>query len=123
MNIQAGIKIIRPIWPLAIAPWQVHICCVRADDAEVRSLGEELYARLQSAGAEVIYDDRQVSAGVMFSDADLLGVPYRVIISPRNLKEGCCELLSRDKKLNCKISPDELPDKIKELLAQAGEQF
>ena len=112
-----------PIWPLAIAPWQVHICCVRADDAEVRSLGEELYARLQSAGAEVIYDDRQVSAGVMFSDADLLGVPYRVIISPRNLKEGCCELLSRDKKLNCKISPDELPDKIKELLAQAGEQF
>ena len=112
-----------PIWPLALAPWQVHICCVRADDAEVRSLGEELYARLQSAGAEVIYDDRQVSAGVMFSDADLLGVPYRVIISPRNLKEGCCELLSRDKKLNCKISPDELPDKIKELLAQAGEQF
>lgn len=59
---------------------------VRADDAEVRSLGEELYARLQSAGAEVIYDDRQVSAGVMFSDADLLGVPYRVIISPRQFK-------------------------------------
>ena len=44
---------------------------------------------------EVLYDDRKVSAGVMFSDADLMGVPIRVIASPRNMKEGCCEIVTR----------------------------
>lgn len=105
-----------PIWPLAIAPWQVHICCVRADDAEVKALGDKLYEEMQQAGIEVIYDDRAVSAGVMFSDADLLGVPYRIIVSPRNLKEGCCELVSRDKTLSRKIRPDEVLEEIKGLL-------
>ena len=105
-----------PIWPLAIAPWQVHICCVRADDAEVKALGDKLYEDMQRAGIEVIYDDRAVSAGVMFSDADLLGVPYRIIVSPRNLKDGCCELVSRDKTLSRKIRPDEVLEEIKGLL-------
>lgn len=105
-----------PIWPLAIAPWQVHICCVRADDAEVKALGDKLYEEMQQAGIEVIYDDRAVSAGVMFSDADLLGVPYRIIVSPRNLKEGCCELVSRDKTLSRKLRPDEVLEAVRELL-------
>ena len=52
---------------------------------------------------EVIYDDRAVSAGVMFSDADLLGVPVRVIASPRNLKDGCIELATRDKRISEKV--------------------
>ena len=52
----------------------------------------------------------------MFSDADLLGVPYRIIVSPRNLKEGCCELVSRDKTLSRKIRPDEVLEEIKGLL-------
>lgn len=86
-----------PIWPMAIAPWQVHLCAMRADDEQVKQLADSLYADLQAAGIEVIYDDRRVSAGVMFSDADLLGVPVRVIVSPRNLKNGCCELVTRDK--------------------------
>ena len=77
-----------PVWPLAIAPWQVHLCCIRADDLQVKTAADELYEKLQSAGFEVIYDDRLVTAGVMFSDADLLGIPIRVIISPRNIKEG-----------------------------------
>lgn len=86
-----------PIWPISIAPWQVHICCVRSDNAEAHELADQLYDYLQKQGIEVLYDDRHVSAGVMFSDADLLGVPVRVIVSPRNLKEGCCELVTRDK--------------------------
>ena len=45
---------------------------------------------------ETLYDDRPVSAGVQFSDADLLGVPFRVVVSPRNLREGCCEIAARD---------------------------
>ena len=63
-----------------------------------------LYEELQSRGVEVIYDDRQVSAGIMFSDADLLGVPLRVIVSPRNLKQNILEVVSRDKRFSEKIA-------------------
>ena len=55
---------------------------------------------------EVIYDDRDVSAGVMFSDADLLGVPLRAVVSPRNLKQGIVEITSRDKTVSEKASPE-----------------
>ena len=89
-----------PIWPMSIAPWQVHICAVRSDDIDVKNLADELYDNLIQKGIEVIYDDRHVSAGVMFSDADLLGIPVRLIISPRNIKNGCCELVTRDKSIS-----------------------
>lgn len=109
-----------PIWPMAIAPWQVHLCCVRSDNAEAKACADGLYEELQKRGAEVIYDDRQVSAGSMFSDADLLGVPLRVIVSPRNLKEGVCEITARDKSFSFKApidtAADEIMAKIKEML-------
>jgi len=91
-----------PLWPISIAPWQTHLCAVRSDDFDVRRAADNLYEELQAAGVEVIYDDRNVSAGVMFSDADLLGVPVRVIVSPRNIKEGCCEITGRDKSFSIK---------------------
>lgn len=111
-----------PIWPMAIAPWQVHLCAVRADDPEVRACAGALYQQLQDLGVEVLYDDRAVTAGVMFSDADLLGIPLRVVVSPRNLKNQCCEITSRDKTL-CRQAPvpqvaQELVGLIKERLAQ-----
>lgn len=106
-----------PIWPMTIAPWQVHICAVRADDVNVKECADSLYYELQSKGVEVIYDDRSVSAGVMFSDADLLGIPLRIIVSPRNMKENCCEIVSRDKKISLKASLDLAQEKILELIA------
>ncbi len=107
-----------PIWPMAIAPWQVHICAVRSDDEAVRAAADKLYNDLQAAGAEVIYDDRNVRAGVMFSDADLLGVPLRVVVSPRNLEEGVFELSSRDKTISEKLSPENAAARLKELIDQ-----
>ena len=101
-----------PIWPMPIAPWQVHLCAVRSDDEQVKNTADKLYEELISAGIEVIYDDRNVSAGVMFSDADLLGVPLRVIVSPRNIKENCCEIISRDKTLSIKEPTESAKDKI-----------
>ena len=89
-----------PIWPKAIAPYQVHLCAVRADNVEVKELADKIYNELQEKGVEVIYDDRLVSAGIMFSDADLLGVPVRVVVSPRNLKQGVVEIVARDKSFN-----------------------
>lgn len=110
-----------PIWPMAIAPWQVHLCAVRPDDERVKSAADKLYEDLQNAGIEVIYDDRNVRAGVMFSDADLLGVPLRVVVSPRNLDEGVYEMSSRDKKLSEKLNPENAIERLKELIGSMME--
>lgn len=101
-----------PIWPMSIAPWQVHLCAVRPDDEEVKAYADNLYEELQNKGIEVIYDDRKVRAGVMFSDADLLGVPLRAVVSPRNMKEGVIELVSRDKTVAKKVA---LADAVEEI--------
>jgi prolyl-tRNA synthetase len=108
-----------PIWPMSIAPWQVHLCAVRPDNEEVKAFADALYEKLTAAHIEVIYDDRAVSAGIMFSDADLLGVPLRVIVSPRNMKENCCEIVSRDKTLSVKEPLDSVLDKVTALVADA----
>ncbi len=108
-----------PIWPMAVAPWQVHLCAVRADNAEVQAYADKLYEELQSKGAEVIYDDRKVSAGVMFSDADLIGVPLRVIVSPRNMKQNIVEIVSRDKRLSVNASMDSAADEVLGILLEA----
>ena len=107
-----------PIWPMAIAPWQVHICCVRSSDQETKAIADKLYEDLKAQGAEVIYDDRPVSAGVMFSDADLLGVPVRVIVSPRNIKEGCCEVVTRDKTVNAKVELGQVAEHVQKLVRE-----
>ena len=108
-----------PIWPISIAPWQVHICAVRADDSEVKAYADNLYNTLTEKGIEVIYDDRNVSAGVMFSDADLLGVPFRVVVSPRNMKGGIVEIASRDKSLKTSATLDTAVDEITALVKNA----
>ena len=106
-----------PIWPMSIAPWQVHLCCVRSDTPEVKACADKLYEELQKQGIEVIYDDRNVRAGVMFSDADLLGIPVRMIVSPRNLEEGCVEIVARDKSFSEKESLDCASKRVKEIVA------
>lgn len=108
-----------PIWPLAVAPWQVHLCAVRADDAEVQAYANKLYEELQNKGVEVIYDDRRVSAGVMFSDADLIGVPFRVIVSPRNIRQNIIEIVSRDKSLSIHVSMNSAVEEIMKILSAA----
>ncbi|MDE5604726.1 MAG: proline--tRNA ligase [Eubacterium sp.] len=108
-----------PIWPLAVAPWQVHLCAVRADNADVKEYADKLYEDLQNKGVEVIYDDRTVSAGVMFSDADLIGVPFRVIVSPRNMKQNIVEIASRDKSFSANASMNTAVDEVLKLLAKA----
>ncbi|MDE6364926.1 MAG: proline--tRNA ligase, partial [Lachnospiraceae bacterium] len=87
-----------PIFPITIAPWEVHLCCIRPDDAETKSVADHLYEELMKQKVEVLYDDREgVRGGQMFADADLIGVPIRVIVSPRNLKEDKIEVVTRDK--------------------------
>jgi prolyl-tRNA synthetase len=105
-----------PIWPITIAPWQVHICCMRADDENCKSAADELYNKLQDAGIEVIYDDRNVRAGAMFADADLLGVPVRVTIGPKAIANGQIELSTRDKRVKELVNKDEIFEETKKLI-------
>ena len=112
-----------PIWPISIAPWQVHICCLRSDDEETRTVADKLYDELKADGLEVIYDDRKVRPGVMFSDADLLGVPVRVIVSPKNLANGECELVTRDKSVNVKVNVDDIKNEVHNLVNKLFEEL
>jgi prolyl-tRNA synthetase len=82
------------IWPISIAPYEVLIVPVK-DDEQTRAVAEKLYDELWAAGVETLLDDRDERAGVKFNDADLIGVPWRVTIGPRGLKEGSLELKHR----------------------------
>ncbi len=105
-----------PIWPITVAPWQVHVCCMRQDNAECKAAADEIYAELQKLGIEVIYDDRDVRAGVMFADADLLGVPVRVTVGPKALAEGQIELSTRDKSVQLKVRKEDIIAETKKLV-------
>ncbi|TEU03626.1 MAG: proline--tRNA ligase [Dehalococcoidia bacterium] len=86
------------IWPTPIAPYQVHLCPLSTDNEEVAARAESLYAELKREGLEVLFDDRAESPGVKLNDADLLGMPLRVVLSPRTLKTGSVEVKMRGEK-------------------------
>ncbi len=84
------------VWPAALAPWQVHlISLAKAGEAE-REAADKLYAELQAAGAEVLYDDRDAGPGEKLTDAELLGCPLRIVAGRRGLAEGVVEASERD---------------------------
>jgi prolyl-tRNA synthetase len=87
------------IWPLPIAPYQVHICGLFMDNPTVAEAANNLYQEMEAQGLEVLFDDRVESPGVKFNDADLIGIPLRVTVSPRTLEGGNVEFKRRtDKK-------------------------
>ena len=86
------------LWPQAIAPFQVHLVGLNMDNPEVGPKAWDLYRALQHAGIDVLFDDRTESAGVKFNDADLLGIPLRVTVSPRTLAKDGVEVKARTDK-------------------------
>jgi prolyl-tRNA synthetase len=83
------------IWPLALAPFQVQIVPVSWTDPRMRQTAEDLYAKLQGAGIEVLLDDREERPGIKFKDADLIGVPLRLTIGAKSLDRDCVECKRR----------------------------
>ena len=84
------------IWPDAMAPFSVLLCPIGADrDAAVRETAEALYRQCQELGIETLLDDRDLRPGVMFAEADLVGIPHRVVISPRTLEQKKLEYRHR----------------------------
>jgi prolyl-tRNA synthetase len=86
------------IWPVTIAPYHVYLCPLYRAGSQVAEVAEKLYADFQAAGLEVLYDDREESPGVKFNDADLLGMPFRVTVSPRTLEKDSVEFKKRSEK-------------------------
>jgi len=84
------------IWPTAIAPFQVALLPMNMHKSRrLREVAEDLHSRLERAGLEVLFDDRQVRPGVMFAEADLIGIPHRIVIGERGLDAGTVEYKAR----------------------------
>ena len=84
--------------PSSIAAYQVYLATLNAEDSEVVRVGDKIYEDLLASGVEVLYDDRQESAGVKLKDADLFGFPVRLVVSPKSLRAESVELRERKTK-------------------------
>ncbi|MFV0520622.1 MAG: proline--tRNA ligase [Lachnospirales bacterium] len=111
-----------PIWPISIAPWHVHICVLNSNVDEVLDKGFELYNGLKTSH-ETIIDDRKVSPGVQFADADLLGIPVRVIISKKLLEKGMAEITTRDKSIKVEVPLNEVNAEVDKIVKTLWENI
>ncbi len=105
------------IWPKSIAPFHVHLVALGENDSIDRET-EKIYNALQKEKIEVLYDDRKESSGIKLKDADLIGIPFRIVVSEKTLAKKCAELKERGKKDFELIDLDKLPDSIKERIAK-----
>ena len=104
------------IWPLAIAPYPIYLCPLYMESPQVATTAENLYADLESLGLQVLYDDRKESPGVKFNDADLLGIPIRVIISPRTMETNSIEVKKRSEKESELVPIERIAARLEELI-------
>jgi prolyl-tRNA synthetase len=105
------------IWPLSIAPFTIYLCPLFMENNEVKHKAENLYTELKTQGFEVLYDDRDESTGVKFNDADLMGIPLRLTISPRLIQKESVELKWRSEKKAELVSLRKAGERIKELVS------
>jgi prolyl-tRNA synthetase len=108
------------IWPMAIAPYHIYLCSLYPENPQVTETAEKLYSDLTARGLEVLYDDRNESPGVKFNDADLLGIPLRVTISPRTLEKDSAEVKWRTEKKAQLVPLASLAATLKELVERGA---
>jgi len=104
------------IWPLSLAPYQVYLCPIQLDKPAIATTAEKIYQELQKEGIEVLFDDRDDSPGVKFNDADLLGIPLRLTLSPRTLQSQSVEAKWRTEKETQLLPLDNIAAQVKKLL-------
>jgi prolyl-tRNA synthetase len=107
------------VWPAELAPYDVHVVGLGFDKPGVRESAEQVYQQLQDAGLEVLFDDREEgSAGVKFNDADLLGMPVRVTVSPRSIENGGAEIKRRTEKDAQVVGLDAVASTVRDLIGR-----
>jgi prolyl-tRNA synthetase len=104
------------VWPISVAPFEVHVIALPGTDEAIRAEAEALVAALEKDGIEVLFDDREESAGVKFADADLIGIPFRVTVSTRGMKAGTVEVKPRKRVEVDNVPRDGAAAKIAELV-------
>jgi len=112
-----------PIWPISIAPYQVHICTLNANKSETYEAAEKIYNELMAKGIEVLWDDRNEKPGFIFNDADLIGIPHRIIVSPKTLKEGEVEYKTRDGQVKEMFSVETVVDQVVRFVQEDLKQY
>jgi len=101
------------IWPKSVAPYQVHLIALGSEkDPEVKKAAENIYEALEHECVEVLYDDRDESAGKKFNDADLIGIPLRIVVSSRTLKEKSVEWKLRGEAEGKLVAYEQTPKEI-----------
>jgi prolyl-tRNA synthetase len=98
------------VWPEAVAPFKVHLVYLPGKEVKAKEYAEELYTKLTQKGIEVLFDDRDARAGEKFADSDLIGLPYRVVVSDKTLAGGKLEMKVRKNGEVKMISESELFD-------------
>ncbi len=104
------------VWPMAIAPWHIYLCPIRLDNELVKEVTEKIYDRLLAENFEVLYDDRDVSAGIKLKDSELMGIPVRVVISPKTLENNEVEITIRATGEKIFVPIDKLSKKLDEIV-------
>lgn len=101
-------------WPVPLAPYDVELIGLNLKDADISARAQNLYENLREAGFEVLFDDRDVSPGIKFKDADLLGIPYQVVISPKSLSADGVEVKVRSTGERSIVSMANMPNILRE---------
>jgi prolyl-tRNA synthetase len=107
------------IWPLSIAPYHAYLCSLRPENPDVAAAADKLYNDFEAEGLEALYDDRDESPGVKFNDADLLGMPFRITVSPRTLEKNSAEIKKRTEKESQLVPLESVTEKLKEMVTGA----
>ncbi len=108
------------VFPVPIAPYAVHLVALNMSDEAVAESATDLYDRLWAAGIEVLFDDRtDAAAGVKFNDADLIGLPLRLVVSPRNLRQSAVEMRGRTAEDAEMVALDDVIDAVRATLGRA----
>jgi len=111
------------IWPISIAPFEVLVTCVNQDDENVAKVAENIYQQLLGRNIDVLVDDRPLRGGVKFKDADLLGIPVRVMVGRKSLAEGSVEIKLRGESKSQKVPIEKAADRTIETVNSLKEQL
>jgi prolyl-tRNA synthetase len=107
------------IWPVSVAPYEVLVAVIRGDDASAADAAESIYGELGARGVSVLLDDRDERPGVKFADAELIGIPYRVVVGPRGIESGTVEVVERRELRKREVAVDEVVEELATLVSAA----
>ena len=110
------------IWPITIAPWHIVVCPLRYNDELIKQQTDNIYNEL-SKKYEVLLDDRNVSTGVKLADSELMGIPVRILISPRSLQENNVEITIRKTKETRLVKLENLNDELDQIIKDLYEEL